>query len=394
MASDSKHGGVARQPATRPRRSKRGGLFSLDAESSSRLLLIGVVGLVVVVALGFIAYGYYDSVIKPRNRTVLSVDGTTVSFSEMKRRMRYEYSLSAQTYQQAPQILSDVTYEALVEELLLTQRAVSALGLTLDEAESERRLRVRVGAVTDADQRTFADALRNELSRTGLQEDELRRLVRAEYIRSLTRDKLNAEIPATLEQAKLEVISVDGQEAAQQVVARIQSGEDWGTVAREVSTQPDVDSTGGVVNHRPRELHNAAYRDFAFSGAPGEVSPPLAAATTSPDGTTTYFVVRVVDRSAQPLAQDLTSAFVSNQYTTWLDDQKSQVIIEDKFDEVTRTEALIDVINDPLPAAEPPQAPPVIPPAQQPPPVQAPPSDPAAPPVPVAPVAPAPGDGQ
>ena len=122
MASDSKPGRVA-QPAPRPssRRHRRGGWLAMDSESSSRLLLIGVVALVLIAAGAFIAYGYWDSVVRPRNRTVLEVDGTTVSFSEMKRRMRYEFSLSAATYQQAPQILPDITYQTLEEELLLVR---------------------------------------------------------------------------------------------------------------------------------------------------------------------------------------------------------------------------------------------------------------------------------
>jgi hypothetical protein len=238
--------------------------------------------------------------------------------------------------------------------------------------------------------------MRRELARTGLQEDELRRLVRAELVRSGIREKYTAEIPASLEQAQVEVIAVVGQDAAQQVIARIRAGEDWATVAKQVSTEPDVQTTGGLTEYRPKVLHNAAYRDFAFSGAPGEISVPLAASTT-PNGTT-YYVVRLKDRSEQALADNNKSAYVTALYNDWLEQTKSALTVEDKFDDATRVEALVDVTSNPLPSAVQPQpGNPVVPeaplPGQQPP-AEAPPADAGAPPVPEAPVAPAPGDGQ
>ena len=96
MASESKRrrsAGPAKPTPTRPpvrRRSSWTDIFALDSERSSRLLLIGGVVLVLLIAVGFVGFGYYNSVIKPRNRTVLEADGITVSYSAMERRMRYE----------------------------------------------------------------------------------------------------------------------------------------------------------------------------------------------------------------------------------------------------------------------------------------------------------------
>jgi len=101
------------------------------------------------------------------------------------------------------------------------------------------------------------------------------------------------------------------------------------------------------------------------------------------------------------LGQEQTSAYVSSLYTEWLDDQRSQAVINDKFDDASRTEALLYVLDNPLSAAPPsvPQIPqvPAVPPVEVPP-AEIPPADPGAgsdaPAVPEAPVVPAPGDGQ
>ena len=91
-----KPGGKA--PAPRAAHPRRGGLANLDQEQSARLLIFGAVAVVVIIALGFLAFGYWYTVIKPRNRTVLRVDSQTVSYTAMKRRMAYEF-LRNTTYQ-------------------------------------------------------------------------------------------------------------------------------------------------------------------------------------------------------------------------------------------------------------------------------------------------------
>ncbi|MHB8377745.1 MAG: hypothetical protein ACYDEB_12445, partial [Dehalococcoidia bacterium] len=90
MSGESKRGRAPGPAAPkRPLPRKRpglGDLLALDSERSSRLLLYGGVLFVLLLAGGFIAFGYYNSVIKPRHRTVLGADGINISYLAMKRR--------------------------------------------------------------------------------------------------------------------------------------------------------------------------------------------------------------------------------------------------------------------------------------------------------------------
>src|SRR5437868_3241549 len=153
MASESKRGrsaGPAKQTPARPpvrRRSSWTDIFALDSERSSRLLLIGGVVVVLVIALGFVGFGYYNSVIKPRNRTVLEADGIKVSYSAMERRMRYELDLHPEfaQSQQTIQVLPDSVMQTLLNELTLVSRGPSDLGVTLDDSEADAALRTKIG---------------------------------------------------------------------------------------------------------------------------------------------------------------------------------------------------------------------------------------------------------
>ena len=81
----------AKKPAPEePSIAGRGGL-SFDSEQSARLLIFGAVALVILIAAGFLVFGYWYSVIRPRNRTVLRVENISVSYTAMKRRMAYEF---------------------------------------------------------------------------------------------------------------------------------------------------------------------------------------------------------------------------------------------------------------------------------------------------------------
>ena len=308
-----KPGGKA--PAPRAAHPRRGGLANLDQEQSARLLIFGAVAVVVIIALGFLAFGYWYTVIKPRNRTVLRVESQTVSYTAMKRRMAYEF-LRNTTYQSQNgiQILPAAAYQSALNELTEVTQAESRLSVTLTDAEFDQAFRTRIGVAAAADQRTFADGLRKELDKSSLTRSELERVVRADALEAKIKDKFKAEAPATQLQAKLDVISVATEDAAKKAADRINAGEDFAAVAKEVSKEPDVQTTGGRHEYGPKGSFSAIYDDYAFSGEVGKVSAPLSSGGTTP----TFDVVRVVDRSDQPVTETQKPAIANAKLAEWL----------------------------------------------------------------------------
>jgi parvulin-like peptidyl-prolyl isomerase len=340
--------GEATSGAARSRsaRAKSSGRLGLDSEQSARVLLIGGVALIVVVALAFIGFGYYWTEIRPEHRTVLQVDDVKVSYAAMKRRMNYELFASVALQQNATE-LPTVARDALLDELTIVSRSDDA-GVTLDDAAFDTALRQRIAVAADADQRSFQEALRRQLDTTGLSETEYRRLVRAEATETALKEKFQADLPATVEKAKVEAINAQNEEDARAAIERINAGELFADVAKELSIAPGVDENGGLLDFAPRETMPEAYRDYAFSADVGQLSEPLQAA-----GSVNYYVVRVVERSQQPLAEDEKPSFASDKFDEWLtttkDTMRGEGAIVDKFDEDAQLEALADVVNDARP---------------------------------------------
>ncbi len=333
-----------------PRGPHRRGLANLDAEQTARLLIFGAVAAVIILAVGFLAFGYWYTVVKPRHRTVLQVENVTVSYTAMKRRMAYEF-LRNTTYQtqNGAQILPQAALQASLNDLTELTQAESKLGVTLTAAEFDQQFRTRLAVAPAADQRTFADALRKELDKTGLTRTELERVVRADALATKIKDKFKAEVPATLLQAELDVIDVATQDAAQKAIDRINAGEDFAVVAKAVSREADVQTTGGRHAYGPKGSFNAAYDDYAFSGEIGKLSAPLSSGGTSPS----FYVVRVVDRSDQPVTESQKPAIANAKLAEWLktteDELKANGKITIDWNQQSQVDALVSVVQDSSP---------------------------------------------
>lgn len=346
MAGDKKSGGATGKSAKNAPKQTQNSRLNFDSEQSARLMLIGGVSLVIVVLLGFIAFGWYWTEKRPLGRTVLQVEDQTVSFSAMKRRMNYELFRNT-TLQQNPGALASFSYENLVDELTKVTRA-DDIPVTVDEARLDTAMRSRIGVGPEADQRSFQDALRRQLDATGLNEKEFRRLVQGETIETVIVEKFQNELPATLVQAKVEVINTTTREEAVAAIDRINAGELFADVAKEISLEPTAKENGGLKEFQPDGSLNEAYNDFAFSADVGRLSDPLASA-----GELSFYVVRVVERSDQPVAESAKPTLAREKYEDWLtttrDEMESSGAIVNKFDEDDQLEASLAVLEDAAP---------------------------------------------
>jgi parvulin-like peptidyl-prolyl isomerase len=358
MSSDSKSQRErrAKQPAARAkqpppkgplRAARRGhhGPLGLDSEQSARLLLFGVTAAVLIAAAAFIAIGYYISVIQPRGRTVLQVDDVKISYSAMKRRVAYEYYTNP-SYQnpQSVYIVSTVAYTNLIDELLLVNRAEGELGLTIDQAAIDEQERSKVGVGPDADEATYSERYRSALAASRLHDNEYQRLIRAEVIEAKAREKLREQTPASVPQVKLEVIVNTDLEIARRALERVRAGEDWKLVATELSLEGDAATTGGLKDYNYEGRLPDVYSAFAFSAAIGDISEPL----QDPTRQGAYYVVRVVDRSDQPLTDEQKPEFEAQQYSDWLEATRAKLVIVDKWstDEEAQTSATQPLVED------------------------------------------------
>jgi parvulin-like peptidyl-prolyl isomerase len=334
---------TARAAAARSRH--HGGLLSMDSEQSARLLLFGVTAVVLIAAAAFIGIGYYVSVIQPRHRTVMEVDGIKISYSEMKRRMAFEYfSNPGLQNQQSLFSIPQIAYRNTLDELTLIARAEPELGVTVTDEEFQERLRTRIGVADGASDQVFSDSLRTALANSHLHRDEFERQVRADVLGDKVSDKLLELAPAAVPQAKVEVIAAQDQAAAQQAIDRIKAGEPFADVAKALSQEAEVQTSGGLKDFNFDRAMPEVYRDFAFTAPIGELSGPL----VDPSGQGAHWVVRVIDRQDQPLREDQKPLYESETYRQWLTDTQSKMVIVDKWsnDNAAQASAAEPLIQD------------------------------------------------
>ena len=110
-----------------------------------------------------------------------------------------------------------------------------------------------------------------------LSEADYDRLIAApELAQQRVREVLSAEVGQGAPQVHAAHILLTTQQAADEARARIEAGEDFGDVAREVSTDPGTAPNGGDLGWFTRGEMVPAFADAAFSLPVGEVSQPVA----------------------------------------------------------------------------------------------------------------------
>ena len=311
-----------------------------------RVLLWGTTLAIVLVTAFLIVFGYYWTTIKPRGRTVLQVGNETISYSDMKRRMAYEYYTTPSIQNdRSIQVVPVIAYENLINELTLVSRKAE-LGIDYTPEEFDAAMRAEVGVTAEATDEEFGQRLRAELETNHLHEDEFRRTVEAKLLEEKLKAKILTDAGDAVPQARVEAIVVNTREEADAAIARINAGEEWAVVAKELSEETDVETTGGLKPFQPQGGHPNVYDGYAFSAEIGAVSGPLA---EQPDSETSrYWIVRVVERSEQPLTEEQKSGYQNREYQRILENTRANMTIVDNWSEdfQAQSDALAPLVRD------------------------------------------------
>ena len=137
--------------------------------------------------------------------------------------------------------------------------------------------------------------------------------------------QMRAEVPATADQVKLHYLVVDSEERANELVAQLDAGEDFQTLADELEKDEEVVGYGIEVDWFPQSILerrlDTELADLAFSLGVGEYSQPV----LSQDGAW-YTIIGVVGHEVRELDQLLRDQLGEDAFQKWLDAQ--QVLVE------------------------------------------------------------------
>jgi peptidyl-prolyl cis-trans isomerase C len=117
--------------------------------------------------------------------------------------------------------------------------------------------------------KAMLDTLRQE---AGLSEADYRRTIEAALLYSKLQDLFASRVPTAEEQVHARHILVETEEEAQGVLARLEAGEDFVSLAKELSTDESTGEDGGDLGWFPRGVMVPEFEETVFALQPGETS--------------------------------------------------------------------------------------------------------------------------
>jgi parvulin-like peptidyl-prolyl isomerase len=270
----------------------------------------------ILVIVGFIAYGWWDSQMGPPHSKAMRVDGTTLNLDYFARRTKGLF----QDFGQTPSSSNFATYVSIVagmleQEIVLRERAPLDLALnpTPEQVDSEIASRL---SVSQDDQAAFQVAYENDRKARDLSVKEYREMVEAALLGRWAQEGFERAVPAAADQVRIRQIVVGAREDADRVVERLNAGEDFATVAAEMSSDTATKDAGGEKGWVALEELDQSYGAKVFALDVGQRSEPL-------QGQGGFYIIEVEEKQAgRPLEEAQRTSIGSRYFSLWLAEQR------------------------------------------------------------------------
>ncbi|MGB2695137.1 MAG: SurA N-terminal domain-containing protein, partial [Dehalococcoidia bacterium] len=206
-----------------------------DEEGTNRRLVVGSIALVVIAVIAIIAFGWWWSEIRPFNKTVLQVNNTTFSLDHVVRRMKLEFKTNPSVYQGNARLLSQGVIVQLEREGKLLAGAKKLNNIKVSDKDIDAKIRETGGLAATASPAEFVAELDRQVSDSGLKKDEYLQMLRAQLLDTKVRNYFTFVTPDSEAQTRARWIVVSQESEANDVLTRLNEGEDFAAVAEEVS---------------------------------------------------------------------------------------------------------------------------------------------------------------
>jgi parvulin-like peptidyl-prolyl isomerase len=302
--------------------------------------LVGVTGLVVLVVVFLVGFGYWDTYIRPGREASVKVGGRTYDMVYFARRMKAQLNdpiaggASAQQIAALPGRLG----KDIVDEEVLIQRA-SSVGVGVSDDEIDGLLAEKLAIPFTKDENgqiartpSFANSVRAALQRSGLSVAEYRRAIHGQQLRIATRKYFESQIPKELPAARLRQIAVSDEAKAKELKQQIEAGADFAQLATSVSVDSLTKNQGGLRDWAPKGFLPDEFEQLAFSLPIGQMSEPFKSSDQ-------WVIVRVEERQDnRELTEQERSQLATKRLNDWLESQRLElhaVSYMEKLDRVT-----------------------------------------------------------
>jgi len=206
--------------------------------------------------------------------------------------------------------------DSMIEQMLIEQAAAQE-GVAISEEELDAAIRESIAA--GGGQASFEEWLQT----SSLTYDDFRAGLRFQLLALAIFERVTDSIPTTAEQVHARHILVQTEEEAQAVLARLQAGEDFAALARQLSQDENTKEAGGDLGFFHRGLLiSPEVEEAAFALTSGQTSEVV----RSQFG---YHIVHVLEKTPdRPLPSELLNSLKEQAFARWIQEQWDGAIVE------------------------------------------------------------------
>jgi hypothetical protein len=167
--------------------------------------------------------------------------------------------------------------------------------------------------------------IRDGLKPLGISEQQYRSWVEGSLLTEKLQEDMKEELPEQAEQVKVRYLGVRDEERANQLAQRLDSGEDFQTLADELEADEEAPGFSSELDWLPKDVLatrlNEELADLAFSLEVGEHTEPV---TLGEEGQS-YFILEAVGHETRELAASVRDGLAQDAFQTWLEAQQTLV---------------------------------------------------------------------
>ena len=240
-------------------------------ETKRSTLLTILVALVVVLLIGSIAgYAIYRQEIAPFETVVLRIDEKELKMRYFLKRLRM--SQNNPSFGGPPNLLGMIAQEEIIKEK--ATKAPYNLSVTTEEIEAALKTVARRGSDSITGEE-YQEWYRQQLNQTQLTKSEFEELAYTNLLRQKLSDYLAVRAPTVAEQVHLHMIIQKSPEAAQKVWQRLDAGEDFFELAKELNPSVAARENQGDLGWQTKNGLNPRLAQMAFHQEVGVPSKPF-----------------------------------------------------------------------------------------------------------------------
>ena len=286
-----------------------------------------VVGLLVAVALGVVGYAFGNDYIEKQRRpgsTAIQVEDTHFRLDYFSNRLKmYVGQFGGQGSDAAqPATAVPAVVDLLIEEEIV-RRFASEMDVEATEEETKQAIASRLGIT--ADDATFDVVYQQELSRSGISEQDYQGMVRASVLIDKLRTKFLEKVPPSAESVRFRQILVGTDAAAQEIRGAIEAGGDFAALAKEKSLDTQTKDSGGEAGWVPRGVLGASVEELVFVLEPNEV-------TTIPTAQGSLVIQMLEKAPSRAVEDDDKAPLAERAFAKWVEEKKGSIVLVNNMD--------------------------------------------------------------